>query len=118
MTNKEQFDIKTMRYFVPKSGGRTYITKADEQAMVNLSSRGTQPAKQTKGLTSLQWGKTYRDEQITSYRRDVRQGLFTKYEIISSFPIALQDWITDKLKDVPYDYDSTTSTMLTRMYHQ
>lgn len=106
MTIKERFDIRTMRYFIPKSGGRTYITKTDEQAMAALSSRGTQPKQTTRGITSLIWGKTYRDEQITSYKRDVRLGLFTKHELISAMPIDMQDWLADKLKDVPYDEDS------------
>ncbi len=117
LTNKERFDIRTMRYFIPSNKYKTRITKQDEVAMADLSSRGIQPVRQTKGLANLIAGKTYRDEQITAYKRDIMQGLFTKIEIIDSYPRDMQSWITNKLVDVPYDVDSETSRMVMAMYH-
>lgn len=71
--------------------------------MSRLSSRGIFPTKVTPGFTLLKWGKTYRDEQITSYKRDIALGLFTKSEILSGLPVRLRSWMWEKIKDVPYD---------------
>lgn len=116
MTNKEKFDIKTMRYFTHPRKYHTRITKQDEQAMVNLSSRGIKPQRMTKGLNCLIWGKTYRDEQITAYKRDIALGYFTKWEIISSYPKDMRDWIKSKIASTPYDVNNDTSQMLVKMY--
>lgn len=118
MTAKEQFDIRTMRYFIPPNKYKTRITKQDEQAMANLSSRGTQPTRRTKGFQNLQWGKTYRDLQITQWSDDIKEGLITKAEIYAGLPKWLRNWAEMKLKDVPYDINYDTSKMLIRMYER
>jgi hypothetical protein len=113
MTGKEKFDIRTMRYFVNRNTRKRFrITKADEEAMAALSSRGVQPKKMTTGLHALVWAKTMRDENITSYRRDIALGFFTKFEIINSYPKDMQDWIAGKIADVPYDVEGKTGEML------
>lgn len=117
LSNKERFDQRTMRYFMPRSKYRTRITHNDTIKMANLSSRGQHPKRRTKGFLNLLWGKTYRDLQITQWKDDIRAGYFTKSEIYSGVPEWLQPWVESKLKDVPYDVDGTTSRMLVRMYH-
>lgn len=118
LTTGEQFDIETMRYFIPRNKLRTRITKQDIVCMADLSSKGIQPSHRTPGFINLLWGKTYRDEQITSYRNDIQLGYITKYEIISSFPKHLQPWIESKIKDVPYDVDGHTSRIFVDMYRK
>lgn len=103
LSAKEQFDIRTMRYFIPRNKYKTRITKQAEAAMADLSSKGIQPQYRSKGFLNLLWGKTYRDLQITQWKDDVREGLITKYEIYSSLPKWLQPWAESKLKDVPYN---------------
>lgn len=107
MTAKEQFDIRTMRYFIPQANKhKTRITKQDEEAMAALSSKGTKPAKLTDGLKNLMWGKTYRDLQITQWSEDVKAGIITKAEIYAGLPAWLQPWAEQKLRYVPYDIDA------------
>ena len=117
LSKKELFDITTMMYFIPLHGAhRPRITLNDKRKMANLSSHGEKPDYATKGFKALQWGKTYRDEQITAYRRDIPLGYITKHEIISSYPKNMQKWIQEKLRDIPYDINQSTSKMLTRTY--
>ena len=102
LSKKERLDIATMAYFIPsKAKARIYMH--DKVKMADLSSRGIKPARATKGFKLLQWGKTYRDEQITSYRRDIALGYFTKAELMESMPPRFREWLWEKIKDVPYD---------------
>lgn len=116
LTNKEKFDIATMMYF--RTNMRTRIYPNDKLKMAVLSSTGKSPAKETKGFIELKWGKTFRDEQITSYRRDIRAGYFTKAELIESIPSKFKDWLWGKLKDVPYDEDNYVAPMLLKAYRE
>lgn len=115
LTNKEQFDIATMVYFIP-SDAKTRIYPNDKKKMVDLSSRGIRPQRETKGFKELRIGKTYRDLQITSYCDDVRAGYFTKSELIEGMPPRFREWITKKLKGVPYDEDGYSTAMWVSMY--
>ena len=118
MTTKEQFDIRTMRYFIPKANKyKTRITRQDETAMAALSSKGTKPTRITKGLQNLMWGKTYRDLQITQWSDDVKAGLITKYEIYSALPKWLRPWAESKLQNVPYDIAAYELTEKGDMIH-
>lgn len=117
LTNKEKFDQRTMLYFLPKGRFPGRVQHNDRVKMADLSSRGIQPKNITNGFQNLLWGKTYRDEQITSWKRDISLGYFTKIEIYESVPTWLRLWAESKLKDVPYDVDGETSRMLVRMYH-
>jgi hypothetical protein len=116
LTNREKFDIKTMRYFLPKQSSPPRIRDYDKVKMANLSSKGIQPKRRTKGFDLLRWGKTYRDLQITYWKADIRDGIITKAEIYESLPEWLRDWAYTKLKEVPYDIKGETSTMLISMY--
>lgn len=118
LTSGEQFDIETMRYFIPRNKLKTRITRQDEVRIADLSSKGIQPDRRTPGFLNLLWGKTYRDEQITTYKRDILLGYITKYEIISSFSKRLQPWIESKIKDVPYDVDGDISDMFVGMHRE
>jgi hypothetical protein len=112
LSKNEQFDVATMIYFIPNNV-KSRIYPNDKIKMADLSSKGIKPNRITKGFTLLQWGKTYRDEQITSYRRDISLGLFTKIELLDSMPPKLKNWLWSKIKDVPYDVDGST----VRMWH-
>lgn len=105
LSRKEKFDIATMGYFIP-TRARARIYPNDKIKMADLSSKGKGPVKETKGFVLLKWGKTYRDEQITSYKRDIRAGLFTKSELLESMPPRFREWLWQKIKDVPYDDDA------------
>lgn len=107
LTNKERFDIATMVYFIPSSSKKR-IYPNDKIKMAILSSTGVKPERETPGFRLLKWGKTYRDEQITSYKRDIRAGLFTKAELLEEIPPRFRDWLWSKIKDVPYDEDAYT----------
>lgn len=115
LSAKERLDIATMVYFIPTSAKRR-IYPNDKIKMADFSSRGIKPRRVTPGFTLLQWGKTYRDEQITSYKRDIQLGFFTKNEIIQGMPPRFRDWIENKIKDTPYDVNGDTSRMLIKMY--
>lgn len=104
-----------MVYFIP-DGAKRRIYPNDKRKMAVLSSTGKQPARETPGFIILKWGKTYRDEQITSYKRDVRAGYFTKAELIYAMPPRFQAWLEDKLKTVPYDENSEAAPMLMAAY--
>lgn len=117
LTNKELFDIKTMRYFIPKQQSPWRIRDYDKVKMAQLSSRGIEPKRRTKGFELLRWGKTYRDLSITMWKEDIQQGYITKNEIYEGLPSWLVKWAISKLKDVPYDINGDTSRMLTRIYH-
>ena len=117
MTNKELFDIETMRYFIPPNAQRTRITKLDMQAMVDLSSRGVMSTRKTKGFTNLVWGKTYRDLMITEWIQDIKDGIITKYEIYQSLPKHLRPWAESKFKNVPYDIASYEVTESGNIIH-
>lgn len=118
LTKKEQFDIRTMRYFIPINKYKTRITKQDELRMAALSSRGIQPDRRTKGFQNLSWGKTYRDLQITQWKDDIRDGFITKAEVYDSVPKWLRSWAEEKLANMPYDTEGKTSAMLVSMYHR
>jgi len=115
LTKKEELDISTMVYFIP-SNSKHRIYKNDKIKMAELSSKGIQPDMITKGFSLLKWGKTYRDEQITSYKRDIQLGLFTKYEILQGIAPRFRDWLWNKIKDTTYDVDYKTSNVLIEMY--
>lgn len=118
LTNKEKFDQRTMLYFYPnKSGGMPRIRDYDKEKMAALSSKGVQPKRRTLGFQRLLWAKTYRDLQITEWKRDVGLGYMTKAVIYESVPAWMRDWAESKLKDAPYDVEGVTTSMLVRMYH-
>lgn len=118
MTNKEKFDQRTMLYFYPnKTGGMPRVRDYDRQKMADLSSRGIQPKNQTPGFQRLLWGKTYRDLQITEWKRDIGKGYITKSEVYESVPDWLRDWTISKLQDVPYDTEGKTAAWLIDMHH-
>lgn len=104
LTKKEKFDIATMIHFIPGKKPRIYPN--DKKKMAHLSSRGVLLGKETKGLHYIKCGKTFRDEQITSYKRDIPLGLFTKAELLESMPPRFRDWLWSKIEHVPYDTDS------------
>lgn len=109
ITPKMQLDVDTMRYFCV---GRVYVKKSDKEAMAIYSATGKKPAIWTKGLEALKWGKTYRDEQVTAYIRDIELGLFTKTELLESMPNKrLKDWLWGKIEKVRYDVNGSTSRM-------
>lgn len=97
LTTKEAFDVETMKYFIPRNRLSKRLQRNDKRKIADLSSRGIQPRRDTPGYIDLRWGKTYRDWQITQWRRDVAEGLFTKWEIINSVPQFMQSWLEDKL---------------------
>lgn len=112
LTNKELFDIRTMRYFIPRFAPKGWrITQKDKVAMADLSSKGIQPkgiglTDPFTGVRALVTGKTYRDLMVTEWSDSVRKGYMTKWELINSVPEWLQPWLEEKLKDVPYDEDA------------
>jgi len=115
LSKKEKLDIETMQYFLPTKG-RIYPN--DKKKMADLSSQGITPKNQTSGFVLLKWGKTYRDLQITEYKRDISLGLITKGEILDSMPENLRDWLWKKIQHVPYDTDGTTTKMLVHEYYR
>lgn len=115
LSNKERFDISTMVYFIPSSS-KARIYQNDKIKMANLSSHGIKPKRETKGFILLKWGKTYRDEQITSYKRDIQLGYFTKAELLESMPPRFRNWLWSKIQYVPYDTDGKSSAMWISMY--
>lgn len=118
LTKKEAFDQRTMRYFFPRSNRlKASITHNDTIKMADISSRGIKPKVVTRGLKRLQWGKTYRDLQITQWRDDIMDGFITKYEIYQSVPEWMRLWIEEKLRYVPYDIEGKTSAMFVSVYH-
>jgi hypothetical protein len=117
LTKSEAFDIKTMRYFIPKNIKGWRIRSYDKFKMAQLSSRGIKPKRATKGFNLLKWGKTYRDLQITMWKQDIKAGLITKSEIYDGLPEWLRSWAQSKLKGVPYDVGYKTSNMLIGIYH-
>lgn len=117
ITPKMKLDVDTMHYFFPCTS-RPYVKQSDREAMALFSARGIKPEVETKGFYQLKWGKTYRDEQITSYRQDIRAGLFTKHELLQSMPVKFRDWLWEKIKDVPYDENKEVQPMLIKYYRQ
>lgn len=103
-----------MEYFIP-TNVKCRIYPNDKVKMANLSSRGIQPQRITKGFTLLKWGKTYRDEQITSFKNDIMAGYITKISILDELPKKFRQWMWNKIKDTPYDVEYKTSNMLIDM---
>lgn len=118
LTNKMKLDVETMHYFYPRTGGRPYVKQSDREAMALFSAQGKKPEVETKGFYQLKWGKTYRDEQITSYKRDIKAGYFTKHELLMGMPVKLRDWLWNKIKDVQYDEDGAVQPMLIAAYRE
>lgn len=117
LSAKESFDIRTMRYFIPKANAlKARISYNDKVKIANLSSRGIQPKRRTPGFVNLLWGKTYRDLQISSWKEDIGQGFITKAEICESLPVWLREWAESKLQYAPYDVEGKTSRMFVAMY--
>lgn len=99
LSNKEQLDIRSMRYFIPRrnvTGWR--IRGYDQVKMADLSSRGIKPQCSSKGFELLKHGKTYREYQIASWRDGIREGIITEYEILSGLPEWLRPSITESLR--------------------
>ena len=117
LSQKQWIDVHSMAYFIP-SGSKQRIYPNDFKKMALYSATGKLPDNQTRGFKLLLWGKTYRDEQITSYIRDIRLGYFTKHELIQSMPHFLRDWLARKIEHVPYDEDGDTSAMLIGLYRK
>jgi hypothetical protein len=116
VTNKMKLDVETMHYFYPRTGGRPYVKQSDREVMAIYSATGKKPQVETKGFKQLKWGKTYRDEQITSYKRDIRAGYFTKHELVQSMPPVFREWLYNKIKDVSYDEQQQVQPMLIKAY--
>lgn len=106
LTKKELFDQRTMSYFYPKTAPKVRIRHYDRIKMADLSSKGIKPRRETPGYKKLLWGKTYRDMQITEWKRDIMAGYITKGEIYESVWPSLRAWCESKLKYVPYDVDA------------
>lgn len=115
LSKNERFDIATMVYFIPTSS-KHRIYPNDKVKMADLSSKGIKPMRITKGFMLLRWGKTCRDEQITSYKEGISLGLFTKAELLESTPPRLRDWIWNKIESTPWDVSQDTTKMLIKMY--
>ena len=110
LSKKQILDVKSMEYFIPTTSKKR-IYPNDRTKMAILSSKGVEPENVTRGFTLLKYGRTYRDEQITSYQRDIRLGYITKFEIIDSMPTELREWINKKIRGTPYDEGGTTRRM-------
>lgn len=106
ISEKQKLDIASMEYFIVSNQTPIEITEQDRINMANTSATGKKPSVETTGYKALAIGRTYRDEQITSYMRDVRLGYFTKGELIDGMPEELRPWLAKKLRDVPYDEDA------------
>lgn len=125
LTKNEELDIQTMRYFIPKTNKGWRITPKDRVAMADWSSRGVKPKDLSHGIgikpTGIQMlsvGKTMRDHQITSWIEGIRGGLITKAEVYDSCPGWMTEWITKKLKNVPYDVEGTATRMWNEIYRK
>lgn len=127
LSRKEQLDIATMRYFIPKTNKGWRISHADKVAMADFSGKGIKPSEQTRpvmgskilsGLQALNLGKTMRDQQITAWRESIQDGIMTKGEIYDSCPDWMTDWLKNKLKDVPYDITGIAQRYSVALYRE
>lgn len=110
LTNRQKFDLKTVRYFIPDQSKHVDITDEDIKTYFAWSDTGKPlPIEKTPGLQALIGGKTFREWHLKDYKDAIMKGDMFTFEIVDEFPEDIGRFI---LKSIGFgDYDAIKAVL-------
>lgn len=106
LSNKQQIDLETVKYFIPDQARHWPITGQDVEIHFNWSDRGIDlpaPYMRSLGLNALVAGKTYRDWHVKDYKHAIQEGTLFLFELVDDMPENVGRYVVRSLGFGNYD---------------